>query len=210
MRALTNPLFYILVSVLTGLFACQQQPDDSVKNLDQIRPKSHTKTKKIVTTKEVDTLNTFLKTYANDSCSLRMATVFLDSSLTKHFLNRFSQQHFHVICLDSLQQVFGHQEWSFKDTNQAKEAFFNWLDQFETHKEFKIGSTENLFHEYTLIVLVGKKIVQVNSPKKIKYNDWLRFWSGHYQNANFSYILWAQPKKKTKWYRYKNAQLLTL
>lgn len=210
MRALTNPLFYILVSVLTGLFACQQQPDDSVKNLDQIRPKSHTKTKKIVTTKEVDTLNTFLKTYANDSCSLRMATVFLDSSRTKHFLNRFSQQHFHVICLDSLQQVFGHQEWSFKDTNQAKEAFFNWLDQFETHKEFKIGSTENLFHEYTLIVLVGKKIVQVNSPKKIKYNDWLRFWSGHYQNANFSYILWAQPKKKTKWYRYKNAQLLTL
>ena len=210
MRALTNPLFYILVSVLTGLFACQQQPDDSVKNLDQIRPKSHTKTKKIVTTKEVDTLNTFLKTYANDSCSLRMATVFLDSSLTKHFLNRFSQQHFHVICLDSLQQVFGYQEWSFKDTNQAKEAFFNWLDQFETHKEFKIGSTENLFHEYTLIVLAGKKIVQVNSPKKIKYNDWLRFWSGHYQNANFSYILWAQPKKKTKWYRYKNAQLLTL
>lgn len=210
MRALTNPLFYILVSVLTGLFACQQQPDNSVKNLDQIRPKSHTKTKKIVTTKEVDTLNTFLKTYANDSCSLRMATVFLDSSLTKHFLNRFSQQHFHVICLDSLQQVFGHQEWSFKDTNQAKEAFFNWLDQFETHKEFKIGSTENLFHEYTLIVLAGKKIVQVNSPKKIKYNDWLRFWSGHYQNANFSYILWAQPKKKTKWYRYKNAQLLTL
>lgn len=210
MRALTNPLFYILVSVLTGLFACQQQPDDSVKNLDQIRPKSHTKTKKIVTTKEVDTLNTFLKTYANDSCSLRMATVFLDSSLTKHFLNRFSQQHFHVICLDSLQQVFGHQEWSFEDTNQAKEAFFNWLDQFETPKEFKIGSTENLFHEYTLIVLAGKKIVQVNSPKKIKYNDWLRFWSGHYQNANFSYILWAQPKKKTKWYRYKNAQLLTL
>lgn len=210
MRALTNPLFYILVSVLTGLFACQQQPDDSVKNLDQIRPKSHTKTKKIVTTKAVDTLNTFLKTYANDSCSLRMATVFLDSSRTKHFLNRFSQQHFHVICLDSLQQVFGHQEWSFKDTNQAKEAFFNWLDQFETHKEFKIGSTENLFHEYTLIVLEGKKIVQVNSPKKIKYNDWLRFWSGHYQNANFSYILWAQPKKKTKWYRYKNAQLLTL
>lgn len=210
MRALTNPLFYILVSVLTGLFACQQQPDNSVKNLDQIRPKSHTKTKKIVTTKEVDTLNTFLKTYANDSCSLRMATVFLDSSLTKHFLNRFSQQHFHVICLDSLQQVYGHQEWSFKDTNQAKEAFFNWLDQFETHKEFKIGSTENLFHEYTLIVLVGKKIVQVNSPKKIKYIDWLRFWSGHYQNANFSYILWAQPKKKTKWYRYKNAQLLTL
>lgn len=210
MRALTNPLFYILVSVLTGLFACQQQPDDSVKNLDQIRPKSHTKTKKIATTKEVDTLNTFLKTYANDSCSLRMATVFLDSSLSKHFLNRFSQQHFHVICLDSLQQVFGHQEWSFKDTNQAKEAFFNWLDQFETHKEFKIGSTENLFHEYTLIVLEGKKIVQVNSPKKIKYNDWLRFWSGHYQNANFSYILWAQPKKKTKWYRYKNAQLITL
>lgn len=210
MRALTNPLFYILVSVLTGLFACQQQPDNSVKNLDQIRPKSHTKTKKIVTTKEVDTLNTFLKTYANDSCSLRMATVYLDSSLTKHFLNRFSQQHFHVICLDSLQQVFGHQEWSFEDTNQAKEAFFNWLDQFETPKEFKIGSTENLFHEYTLIVLAGKKIVQVNSPKKIKYNDWLRFWSGHYQNANFSYILWAQPKKKTKWYRYKNAQLLTL
>lgn len=210
MRALTNPLFYILVSVFTGLFACQQQPDDSVKNLDQIRPKSHTKTKKIVTTKELDTLNTFLKTYANDSCSLRMATVYLDSSLTKHFLNRFSQQHFHVICLDSLQQVYGHQEWSFKDTNQAKEAFFNWLDQFETHKEFKIGSTENLFHEYTLIVLAGKKIVQVNSPKKIKYNDWLRFWSGHYQNANFSYILWAQPKKKTKWYRYKNAQLLTL
>jgi hypothetical protein len=210
MRALTNPLFYILVSVLTGLFACQQQPDDSVQNLDQIRPKSHTQTKKTTTTKALDTLSSFLKTYANDSCSLKMAAVFLDSSQNKHFLNRFSKQHFHVLCQDSLKQLFGHQEWSFKDTNQAKEAFFNWLDQFKSKQPFKIGSTEKIFKDYTLIALAGNQIVQVSSPKKIKYEDWLRFWSGHYKNANFSYILWAQPKKNTKWYRFKNAQLLTL
>ena len=210
MRALTKPLFYILVSSLTCLFACQQQSNDQIKNLDQIRPKSQTQTKKTATTEDVDTLRSFLKTYANDSCSLQMAAVFLDSSQTKHFLNRFSKQHFHVLCQYSSNQLFGHQEWSFKDTNQAKEAFFNWLDQFESKQPYKIGSTEKIFKDYTLIALAGNRIVQVNSPKKIKYNDWLRFWSGHYINANFSYILWAQPKKNTKWYRYKNAQLLTL
>lgn len=210
MRALTNRLFYIIVSLFTIAVACHQSPNNEVTKLAQIRPQSRQKVKQKCQTKQEDTLTSFLKTYANDSSQLKMAAVYIDSSQTKHFLNRFSQQHFHVICLDSLQQVFGHQEWSFKDTNQAKEAFFNWLDQFESHKEFKIGSTENLFNEYTLIVLAGKKIVQVSSAKKIKYKDWLRLLSGNYKYANFNYIIWAQPKKNTKWYAYKNAQILTL
>ena len=210
MRALTNPLFYFLVSILSCLVACNHEPENEVTNLDQIRPKAAATEKQVDTKNTADTLSDFLKTYANDSCQLKMAAVFIDSSQAKHFLNRFSKQHFHVVCRDSMNQIFGHQEWSFKDTNQAKEAFFNWIDQFESHQPFHIGSAEKIFNEYTLITLAANKIVQINSAKKINYQDWLRLLSSNFKNANFSYVIWAQPKKNTKWYRYKNAQLLTL
>jgi len=129
MRALTKPLLYILVSFLSLITACQDQPADAVTNLDQIRPQSSQKNQKISTPKVQDTLLTFLKSYTNDSCQLKMASVGLDSSQQKHFLNRFSQKHFHVLCTDSLSQTFGHQEWAFKDcllvtSTQVFEPFF--------------------------------------------------------------------------------------
>ena len=210
MRALTNPLFYILVSISLALVSCKQQPDNQVKNLDQIRPHSAQKTKKVDTTNAIDTLDTFLKTYANDSCSLKMAEVNIDSSQEKHFLNRFSNKHFHVSCRDSSNQIFGHQEWSFKDSNQANEAFFNWLDQFDRQQPFKIGASNKLFQDYTLIVLAGNKIVKVNSVQKIAYKDWLQFLSGKFNSSYFKYVIWGQPKKQTKWYFYKNAQIQPL
>ncbi|MFM6946970.1 MAG: hypothetical protein ACKOWW_07505 [Flavobacteriales bacterium] len=210
MRALTNPLFYILVSISVSLISCKQQPDNQIKNLEQIRPQSAQKPTKVSTINAIDTLDTFLKTYANDSCSLKMAAVDIDSSQVKHFLNRFANKHFHVSCRDSSNQIFGHQEWSFKDSNQANEAFFNWLDQFDRQQPFKIGAANKLFQDYTLIVLAGKNIIKVNSSQKIAYKDWLRLLSGKFHNTYFKYIIWGQPKKLTKWYFYKKAQIQPL
>jgi hypothetical protein len=210
MRALTKPLLYILVSFLSLITACQDQPADAVTNLDQIRPQSHQKNQKISTPTELDTLSSFLKSYANDSCQLKMASVNLDSSQQKHFLNRFSQKHFHVLCTDSLSQTFGHQEWAFKDSNQANEAFFNWLDQFNSQQPFKIGSTEKIFKQFTLIVLSNKQITCIQSTKKINYKDWVKYLSGRQLQANFKYVMLGQPRKSTKWYQYKNAQIVNL
>jgi hypothetical protein len=194
MRALTKPLLYILVSFLSLTTACTDQQADNVTNLEQIRPKSSQKDQKISTSTELDTLSSFLKSYANDSCQLKMASVSLDSSQQKHFLNRFSKNHFHVLCTDSLAQTYGHQEWAFKDSNQANEAFFNWLDQFNSQQPFKIGSGEKIFKQYTLI----------------KYQDWLKYLSGRYQIADFKYVILGQPRKNTKWYIYRNAQIVIL
>jgi hypothetical protein len=210
MRALTKPLFYILVSFLSLITACQDQPADAVTNLDQIRPRSSQKETKLKTEIESDTLASFLKSYANDSCQLQMARVSIDSSQQKHFLNRFSRKHFHVISTDSLGQTFGHQEWAFKDSNQANEAFFNWLDQFKSKQPFKIGSNEKIFDHYTLLVLADQHIFALQSTKKIKYQVWLKYLSGHYQQNSFKYIIWGQARKNTKWYTYKNAQIVNL
>jgi len=210
MRALTKPLLYILVSFLSLITACQDQSADAVTNLDQIRPQSSQKNQKISTPKVQDTLLTFLKSYTNDSCQLKMASVGLDSSQQKHFLNRFSQKHFHVLCTDSLSQTFGHQEWAFKDSNQANEAFFNWLDQFNSQQPFKIGSSEKIFKQFTLIVLANNQITAVQSTKKINYKEWLKYLSGRHQQAIFKYVILGQPRKITKWYYYKNAQIVNL
>ena len=210
MRALTKPLLYILVSFLSLTTACTDQQADNVTNLEQIRPKSSQKDQKISTSTELDTLSSFLKSYANDSCQLKMASVSLDSSQQKHFLNRFSKNHFHVLCTDSLAQTFGHQEWAFKDSNQANEAFFNWLDQLNSQQPFKIGSIEKVFKQYTLIVLADHQITAVQSTKKINYKNWLKYLSGRHQQANFKYVIFGQPRKNTKWYLYKNAQIVNL
>ena len=210
MRVLTNQLFYILVFVLAGLIACNDEPKNKVTNLDQIRPKASVTQKQISPKNTVDTLAVFLKTYANDSCQLKMSAIYQDSTQNKHFLNRFSMEHFHVICCDSAKKIYGHQEWSFKDSNQAKEAFFNWIDQFESQKPFKIGAKENIFKQYTLIVLSPKKIVQVSANHNFNFKEWLRLLSANFKNAPLNYVIWAQPKRNTKWYQYKNAQLLTL
>jgi len=210
MRALTKPLLYILVSFLSWTTACTDQQADNVTNLEQIRPKSSQKDQKISTPTELDTLSSFLKSYANDSCQLKMASVSLDSSQQKHFLNRFSKNHFHVLCTDSLAQTYGHQEWAFKDSNQANEAFFNWLDQFNSQQPFKIGSGEKVFKQYTLIILANHQITAIQSTKKIKYQDWLKYLSGRYQIADFKYVILGQPRKNTKWYIYRNAQIVNL
>lgn len=210
MRALTNLPFYILVCFSALLTACKEQAQNDIKHLDQIRPQSTSKQRSIDTSDEKDTLSIMLKTYANDSSRLHMAKIILDTTQRKHFLNRFSKQHFHLICTDSLLQNYQHQEWSFTDSSQAQEAFFNWLDQMESNKPFKIGASDRVFKNSTLIVLVSNKIIQVSSLKHIKHMDWLRLFCENLNNAPFNYVILGKPNRNTKWYQYKHGQLLTL
>jgi hypothetical protein len=207
MRAFAKPLLYILVSFFSLTTACHNQPSDAVTKLDQIRPKSIQKDKQTKMPKVLDTLSAFLKTYANDSASLRVASLLLDTNQNKHFLNRFSRQHFHLLCTDSTANNFSHQEWTFKDSSQAKEAFYNWIEQFETNAPFKIGSKDRFTNQNEIIVVANKTIIVVSSKNKISVGNYLKWLNGKYPLTYFNYVLLAQPRKSTAWYQFKNAKL---
>lgn len=209
MRLPTFHWSYIIISLI-GLAACHENKSNQITQLDQIRPKSEHKQKPQNLAPEIDTLSGFLKTYANDSASLKVATIQHDTTQTKHFLNRFSNKYFHLLCTDSLANDFSHQEWTFKDSSQAKEAFYNWLEQFKTKNPFKIGAKERFSNQNEIIVVANKTIIVVNSKNKISVGNYLKWLNGKYPTSYFSYVLIAQPRKNSAWFQYKNAQLRPL
>jgi hypothetical protein len=101
--------------------------------------------------------------------------------------------------------------WNFKDSSACLEAFYNWLDQAGKNNSgvpLLKGSVPS--SNYNLMIVAEKQILNIGSKRTIDFKKWLLWYSGTTTNPDCRYILYSQPKKRTKWFKFENAQILTL
>ena len=211
MRALTKLLVYLFGLFSIVLFACGQESAKKPISLDSIRPHSNSNKPENDAKKEKDTLGPFLNYYANDSASLQIAKLSIDSLGELRFLNRFTTNIQRYLLQDSSSTSFHVCTWNFKDSSACLEAFYNWLDQAgknNTGIPLLKGSIPSVNHH--LLIVAEKQILYIECERTINYKKWLLWFSGTTTSPDCRYILYSQPKKRTKWFKFENAQILTL
>ncbi len=211
MRALNKLLVYLFGLFSLVLFACEQDAAKKPVSLDSIRPHSKTNKSKSDQKKAKDTLGPFLNYYANDSASLQIAKLKIDSLGEHRFLDRFSPNIQRFLLQDSSSASFQVCTWNFKDSSACLEAFYNWLDQAGKNNSsvpLLKGSISNA--NYNLVIVAEKQILYIGSKRAIDFKKWLLWYSGTTKSPDCRYILYSQPKKRTKWFKFENAQILTL
>jgi hypothetical protein len=211
MRALTKLLLYLFGLFNVVLFACGQDDAKETVSLEEIRPHSKAKNTPNASQKTLDTLGPLLNFYANDSASMQIAHLFMDSLDEHWFLDRFSAHIQRFRLQDSSATFYQFRTWNFKDSSACLEAFYNWLDQAGPNKSsipLLKGSIPSA--KYNLMIVAQKQILFIESERQVDFKKWLLWHSGTTSNPDCRYVLYTRPKKRTKWFKYENAQILTL
>ena len=211
MRALNKLLVYLFGLFSLVLFACGQDDQKKAVSLDSIRPHSNANKTQNDSKKATDTLGPFLNYYANDSASMQIAQLSIGSLDEHKFLDRFTANIQRYLLQDSSSTSFQFCSWSFKDSSACLEAFYNWLDQAgknNTVVQLKKGSVPSV--NYDLMLVAEKQILFIGSKRAIDFKKWLRWYSGTTTRSDCKYILYTQPKKRTKWFKYQNAHIVAL
>ena len=93
-------------------------------------------------------------------------------------------------------------QWSFKDSTETKNAFYNWLDCFdEKCKSIKFGQTIN-FQKNNFVILVNDtSLTYISSIKKIQQEDWLKFFEKTEEIKNWKIVIHQNSKSKATWFR---------
>ena len=211
MRALNKLLVYLFGLFSLVLFACGQDGAKKPVSLDTIRPHSNADKSQNDPKKAKDTLGPFLNYYANDSASLQIAHLSIDSLDQHWFLDRFSANIQRFTLEDSSTISYQLRTWNFKDSSACLEAFYNWLDQAGKNNSsvpLLKGSVPS--GNYNLMIVAEKQILYIASKRAIDFKKWLLWYSGTTTSPDCRYILYSQPKKRTKWFKFENAQILNL
>lgn len=211
MRAPTKLLVYLFGLFSLVLFACGQDDQKKPISLDSIRPHSNSNKTQNDAQKAKDTLGPLLNYYANDSASLQIAQLSIDSLGEHKFLNRFTPHIQRYLLQDSSSTSFQVCTWNFKDSSACLEAFYNWLDQAGKNNAsipLLKGSVPSA--NYNLMLVAQKQILFIGSERPIDFKKWLRWYSGSTTSSDCRYVLYTQPRKRTKWFKFENAQIFTL
>ena len=93
-------------------------------------------------------------------------------------------------------------QWSFKDSTQIKNAFYNWLDCFgEKCKSIKFGETINFQKDNFVILVNDTSLTYITSVKKIQQDDWLQFFEKAEAIKNWKTVIYQSSRSKATWFK---------
>ncbi|MBM3186494.1 MAG: hypothetical protein FJZ67_09335 [Bacteroidetes bacterium] len=177
-------------------------------DLEEIRPKSTMKSSKNDKTK-VDSNEVFLNEYKLDSIDLKLARII--SLNNESFLNRFPSKKNTLRTLfltDTIVQI-QHEHYEYVDSNQMKNAFFNWLDCYGIEcRSIKLYEETKIEPENLLFIAAEKSIDIFRSKSSYKPEDWINFVRFSIKNNEFKFILFQKKNRKAQWFEFKNYQLI--
>lgn len=93
-------------------------------------------------------------------------------------------------------------QWSFKDSTQTKNAFYNWVDCFgEKCKSIKFGETINFQKDNFVILVNDTSLTYITSVKKIQQDDWLQFFEKTEAIKNWKTVIYQSSRSKATWFK---------
>jgi hypothetical protein len=200
--------FLFILSISCSFLACESGHHQKPIDLNEVRAHAQKQAHKTPTQK-TDSSAFFSKQYANDSVSLKLASLQPDSSLKHQLLDRFTKQHYHFLIRDSSKQTFHHSYWLFKDSSQTLNALYNWLDDFsERHLSLKLGSRIPLGPNYQWIFVSTHRIDLFESKQRYPTTTWLKWLQGNEASYTLYYLIRANPGKNCSWWQFANRQFI--
>jgi hypothetical protein len=202
----------IIRSLVTALLllvtSCSGHNKNETIDLEKIRPKSESK----ITNKRnvyIDSNEIILQSYYNDSINLKLTKLRVNQNLS--FLNRFPNKKSGLRTLmkeDTCIQI-QHEFYEYIDSNQMKNAFFNWLDcNGKDCKSIKLYEETKIEQQNLLVVTTSKSIDIFRSVTNLSPNEWVDFVRFSRNTKTFKYILFQKKNQKSKWFYFKENKLV--
>ncbi|MFY7669070.1 MAG: hypothetical protein ACOVQG_10020 [Crocinitomicaceae bacterium] len=198
-------LFYLILLVFLG---CKNDSKNEKVDLEDIRPKSNSKSNKIDKT-YIDSNDFFLREYTMDSVDLKLARLITLSNST--FLNRFPSKKnaLRTLYLTDTTIQIQHEHYEYVDSNQMKNAFFNWLDcNGKNCKSIKLYEETKIEPDNLLLIATAQSIDIFRSKSLFKVEDWINFVRFSKKTNVFKYILFQKKNQKSQWFDFKNYKLV--
>jgi hypothetical protein len=190
------------------ILSCSSKQEDQILNLEKIRPKSG-KIIKEIKKEEIDSSQFILQTYHHDSFKLNISKIEFIKSTT--FLARFPNINSGNITLyeQDTSKKIQHEFYNFKDSNQMKNAFFNWLDNVgKVGKSLKLYEESKIENYNLLIITASKSIDIIRSNTLINPDEWIKYVRFSREINDFRYILFQKKNQKVKWFEFINYKLV--
>lgn len=190
----------LLFLPLILFFSACSDNKESIKDFDKIQPHSNDTIHKVK--KETTDTNYYWRAlYTGDTLKLSLDS--LHPSFSKHFVDRFNAKSYFKNVIFKNGDSINHNRWTFKDSTETKNAFYNWLDCFETHctsvklfEPFKSGSSD------ALIYFSQKSISYISSNQELDKEIWTKYEKLYHPKDSLKTLLILSKNKKAVWYQY--------
>jgi hypothetical protein len=197
-----NALLILLGSLL--LLSCKPDKEaetvdfnDISKPSDKYREGDSTRQTIVTTGFFIDSLEPRWRQFT-DSMHWDKKTVFgLDTVI---FPDRFGAAKSHKFYCKTLQDSVVFMHWQFRDSIQAQNAFFNWMDCYGKRcKSVRIGEETNLSPRASFFLLQNKELIFAESRQKINFERYLEILESLKFEKQWKYLVIQAPKGKAKW-----------
>lgn len=189
-------------------FGCINDPKNDLVELEKIRPKSNTKSNS-TNNKEIDSNEVFLREYVVDSVDLRLSRLVSRDNST--FLSRFpcKKNGFRTLfSMDTTIQI-QHELYEYVDSNQMKNAFFNWLDcNGKECKSIKLYEETKIEANNLLLVATANSIDIFRSNSPLNTENWIKFIRFSKKKNEFKFIIDQKKNRNAQWFEFINYKLV--
>lgn len=192
---IVNILYTLLFFFL--LTACTSKENNGLKNMDDITPKSSSTKKQtlpIVTSKDSSLISYFssFETWKIDS---------VNELESKFIPDRFSPIKSKKLIIYSSSDSTHFLTWKYKDSVDAKRAFYNFLDCIEKPcKPIQLFEEKKISSTNMLVLKDDKTLIYLKSTNKLNLKEWLVFFNLNKTSNGFDMIIEQVKNSKTKWY----------
>jgi len=188
-----------ILPIILFLVACTNKKEN-IKDFDKIQPHADDNIKKLKK-EPADTNYYWRALYTGDTLKLSLDSI--HPSFSKHFVDRFNARSYFKNVLYKNGDSINHNRWTFKDSTETKNAFYNWLDCFGTHctpvklfESFKSGSTD------ALIYFSQKSITYISSNQALDKETWTKYEKLYHPKDSLKTLMILSKNKKAVWYQY--------
>jgi hypothetical protein len=198
----------LVIFTILSFTACSNEDNQGTIDLEKIRPKSET-SNKAKKTDFIDSNEILLKIYENDSLHLKLAK--LRVAKNSSFLNRFPHKNsgFRILMRQDTTIQIHHEFYEYLDSNQMKNAFFNWLDcNGKDCKSIKLYEETKIEPQNLLVLTTPKSIDIFRSQKNINPDEWVDFIRFTKNTTEFRHLLFQKKNQKSQWFDFKNYKLV--
>ena len=186
----------LLFLPLILFFSACSDNKESIKDFDKIQPHSNDTIHKV----KKETNYYWRALYTGDTLKLSLDS--LHPSFSKHFVDRFNAKSYFKNVIFKNGDSINHNRWTFKDSTETKNAFYNWLDCFGTHctsvklfETFKSGSTN------ALIFFSQKSISYITSNHALDKETWTKYEKLYHPKDSLKTLLILSKNKKAVWFQ---------
>lgn len=189
----------ILIFSVLLFVSCKQKPKEEVLDMNEIIPHSDRyQNGDLKHLENADTIDFgFDLKFAEEVGIAVLGTCDFEGKL---FPDRFTPLNSIKLNLIRESDTVIYCNWTYKDSTQTKNAFYNWIDCFGPKcKSIKLGQNVN-FQKDNFILLVGDtSLIYFSAREKLDPDDWLNYFILKYDLDDWKFMITQRTRGKAIW-----------